>query len=332
MPRRSTHCRRRMKNNSPNIGESMRQTCPSTNKQRLRTSMTRRLGDKGRQTYAQKLRETLKRNLNYVNTLSWMTSLTPPLPTGWRNLSLDKYNGTLDPDKYINVYVTQVNLFTNNDAIPCRVFPTSLKGAVLNWYTCLMPNSIDSFTMLMEKFEAQYATCRPHHLTSVVLTRGGRVTLLLHGMLLNIVAKIRNLNPKVALHSMTMALKPNLFLNSLYKRPPASMDGLRVWASCYIQMGEMVEYRDRVQKGEQNLKSFDEQERQREGAVKVQPLTTSRAILLEEAFNAKLIALPYKDNPQGANKIKYYRYHRNYDHTTRLCLMLRNKIEELVQV
>ncbi|RDX85709.1 hypothetical protein CR513_33070, partial [Mucuna pruriens] len=31
-------------------------------------------------------------------------------------------------DEHINAYVTQVNLFTNDGAILCRVFPISLKG------------------------------------------------------------------------------------------------------------------------------------------------------------------------------------------------------------
>ncbi|RDX89870.1 hypothetical protein CR513_28340, partial [Mucuna pruriens] len=55
------------------------------------------------------------------------------------------------------------------EPIPRQVFSTSLKGAVLNWYTRLPLNWIDSFTMLIEKFGAQYTTCKSHHLMLVVL-------------------------------------------------------------------------------------------------------------------------------------------------------------------
>nr|KYP44258.1 Retrovirus-related Pol polyprotein from transposon 17.6 [Cajanus cajan] len=48
----------------------------------------------------------------------------------------------------------------------CRVFPTSLKGASLSWYTQLPPRSVDSFDTLVRLFSAQYATSRPHHITS----------------------------------------------------------------------------------------------------------------------------------------------------------------------
>ncbi|XP_020225119.1 uncharacterized protein LOC109807002 [Cajanus cajan] len=58
-----------------------------------------------------------------------------PLPPTWKPLNIERYDGTTDPDEHIDAYVTQVNLYTNEDAILCRVFPTSLKGAALSWYT-----------------------------------------------------------------------------------------------------------------------------------------------------------------------------------------------------
>jgi len=60
-------------------------------------------------------------------------------------------------------------LYTSDDAMLCRVFPTSLKGAALSWITKLSPNSIDSFATLVAKFETQFATSQPHHLTSIAL-------------------------------------------------------------------------------------------------------------------------------------------------------------------
>ncbi|RDX76750.1 hypothetical protein CR513_43233, partial [Mucuna pruriens] len=130
----------------------------------------------------------------------------------------NKYDGITDPNEHIDAHVTQVNLYTNDNAILCRVFPKSLKGIALNWYTRLPPNSIDSFETLVEKFGAQYATT----------------------------IKIRNLSPEVTLHSVITTLKPGLFSNSLCKKPLASMDKLRARASRYIQMEEMMEFRDHV--------------------------------------------------------------------------------------
>ncbi|RDX86881.1 hypothetical protein CR513_31721, partial [Mucuna pruriens] len=81
-----------------------------------------------------------------------------------------------------------------------------MKGAVLNWYTCLPPNSIDSFTMLMEKFGAQYAKQEEDESLCSFMEH-----------FLVVVVKIRDLNSEVSFHSMIMALKPSLFLNSLCK-------------------------------------------------------------------------------------------------------------------
>nr|KYP56647.1 hypothetical protein KK1_002891 [Cajanus cajan] len=55
-----------------------------------------------------------------------------PLPFRWKPLHIDRYVGTTDLDEHIDMYTTQVNLYTNEDAILCRVFLTSLKGATLN--------------------------------------------------------------------------------------------------------------------------------------------------------------------------------------------------------
>nr|KYP57291.1 hypothetical protein KK1_003550 [Cajanus cajan] len=77
-----------------------------------------------------------------------------PLPRGWKPLHLDRYDGTTDPGEHIDLYTTQVNPYTNSDAILCRVFPTPLKGAALHWYTQLPAESIDSFSTLIQRFTA----------------------------------------------------------------------------------------------------------------------------------------------------------------------------------
>ncbi|RDX87567.1 hypothetical protein CR513_30944, partial [Mucuna pruriens] len=169
-----------------------------------------------------------------------------PLPKGLRGMHLDKYNSTIDLDKHLANYLTQVNLFSNEDAVLCQIFPTSLNGSVLHWYTKLPTNLIDSFETLKKKFGTKYSTSRPHHLP-VNLRQGESESLRSFvAQFLNISVKIRNFNPDVALHSIIMALKPGPFYDSLCKLPPKDMDDLRTRASGYIQMEEMVEFRDSV--------------------------------------------------------------------------------------
>ncbi|XP_020204571.1 uncharacterized protein LOC109789925 [Cajanus cajan] len=132
----------------------------------------------------------------------------------------------------------------------CCVFPTSLKGAALSWYTQLPPRLVDSFDTLVRLFSAQYATSRPHHITSAALSnlRQQDDESLRHFMerFANVSIKIRNLNPEVALHSMLIALKAKPFVDSLYQRQPANMDELRACATSYIQMEEHTKFRNHV--------------------------------------------------------------------------------------
>lgn len=49
------------------------------------------------------------------------------LTSNWKNLTNEKYDGTIDPDKHLDVYITQVSLYTIDDAILYWVFLKSLK-------------------------------------------------------------------------------------------------------------------------------------------------------------------------------------------------------------
>ena len=74
------------------------------------------------------------------------------LQLGWKPLNLEHYDGTTNPDEYLNTFLTQANLYTNDNAILCRVFPMSLRRSILMWYEGLPPRSIDSFDTLVSHF------------------------------------------------------------------------------------------------------------------------------------------------------------------------------------
>ena len=62
------------------------------------------------------------------------------------------------------------------------------------------------------------------------------------------------------------------------------------------------------------------------------PLTESWAHILEDAFNAKILALPPLVNSHSQAKYtKQCRYQWNYGNSTEECIVLKDKIEELVQ-
>ena len=91
------------------------------------------------------------------------------IPLGWKPLNLERYDGTTNPDEHLDVFLTQTNLYTIDNAILCCVFPMSLKGVALTWYNGLPPRSIGNFDTLVKCFSAQYATSRSHRMTFTTL-------------------------------------------------------------------------------------------------------------------------------------------------------------------
>jgi len=132
---------------------------------------------------------------------------------------MDKYDGSTDLDEHIVIYTTQISLYTWNDVIICRVFPTTLKGAVLSWFTRLPPLSIDCFNTLVEKFGAQFTTSGPHHLTSIDLVnirhKKGESLRLFMEHFGKVALSIHNLSPSVTMHHMIMKLRLGPLVDSL---------------------------------------------------------------------------------------------------------------------
>nr|KYP44032.1 Retrovirus-related Pol polyprotein from transposon 17.6 [Cajanus cajan] len=84
-------------------------------------------------------------------------------------MPIEKYDGSSDPEEHLNVFLTQATLSTQDDSDLCRIFPTSLKGRALSWFTRLPSASIDSFGELSSQFTLQFATSKPYKTTSLAL-------------------------------------------------------------------------------------------------------------------------------------------------------------------
>ncbi|RDX87482.1 hypothetical protein CR513_31041, partial [Mucuna pruriens] len=101
--------------------------------------------------------------------------------------------------------------------------------------------------------------------------------------------KITNLNSKVALHSMIMALKPRFFSINLCNKHSSNM-------------GRKIETHV-LKKGKYKKKRESQGEMYK---------------ILEEAYNIELIPLlPQSKSLEGAERSKYSKYHCNYKNTTK---------------
>ncbi|XP_020218340.1 uncharacterized protein LOC109801634 [Cajanus cajan] len=212
-----------------------------------------------------------------------------PLPFGWKPLHIDRYDDMTDPDEHIDLYITQL--------------PAEL---------------IDNFDTLVRRFMAQYATSRPHHVTSVALAslRQGDDESLRAFMerFASISVKIHNLNPEVALHAMLMALKPGPFVRGKSQAKPDNGHKDKMKVTNDSQFKKIA----RANKGGR----YDF----------YTPLNTPQVHILEEASNSNLLTLPPPGHtPNSADKSKHCRYHSNHGHTIEECRTLQDRIEELIQ-
>ena len=75
---------------------------------------------------------------------SQMIMQEPILPN-FKLPQFESYDGTSDPVDHLEAFQTMMLLHGVLDAILCRAFPSTLKGAARNWYSTLKSGTIFSF-------------------------------------------------------------------------------------------------------------------------------------------------------------------------------------------
>ncbi|XP_020239621.1 uncharacterized protein LOC109818538 [Cajanus cajan] len=221
------------------------------------------------------------------------------LPDNWKNLALEKYDGTTDPEEHLDAFVTQVSLYTDDDAI----------------MFCHEPSSSAHLNRTGQHSPREEGTSKNLH---------GKVR----------TNDIRDLDPVVAMHHLTTALKPDPFVNSLCKKPPQDLDDLRHRATKYMQMEELAAFRSQnrpdlfYEKKESDKepprsrpRDVPDREKNNRGPryMHYTPLNTSRAKVLEQALATEVLAVPRRAMTlPHADKIKAC-HHRNRGHTTEEC-------------
>ena len=74
-----------------------------------------------------------------------------------------------------------MSLHTHNDALMCKVFPSSLEPTALRWFNGLRKGSIHDFAELIQEFGVQFITCsRVPQLVDALLSMKMRVEETLH--------------------------------------------------------------------------------------------------------------------------------------------------------
>ena len=69
------------------------------------------------------------------------------------------YNGRTDPVKHVSQFKRKMAVHSQDEALMCRVFPSSLGLMPMRWFDGLRTNSISSFKKLTQSFCSRFITC-----------------------------------------------------------------------------------------------------------------------------------------------------------------------------
>ena len=82
-----------------------------------------------------------------------------PMPNRFTCPPFNSYDEKTNPVEHVSHYIKMMSLHTNNDALMCKVFPSSLRPTALRWFNGLRKGSIHSFAKLIQEFGVRFITC-----------------------------------------------------------------------------------------------------------------------------------------------------------------------------
>ena len=146
-----------------------------------------------------------------------------PMPNRFTRPPFNSYDGKIDPVEHVSHYIHMMSLHTHNDALMCKVFPSSLGSTTLRWFNGLRKGLIRSFAELIQEFGAQFVTCsRVSQVVDALLSINMGVGETLRNY--ELYNEIDSGNEKIAASTFRMGLPKNSELReSLTKRPPEDM-------------------------------------------------------------------------------------------------------------
>ena len=124
-----------------------------------------------------------------------------------------------------------MTLQTSNNALLCKVFPSSLAGPALSWFHHLSPNTVTSFRCLSEKFVTQYMCLvrRKQSVTSlfhVWMRRSESIRDFMKRFRATFL-QLDVVSPDTVLQTMKQDIRPNTqFFDLLSMHPPMTIDEL----------------------------------------------------------------------------------------------------------
>ena len=81
------------------------------------------------------------------------------LPPRFHQPILTIYNGRMDPVEHVRQFNQRMAVHSKDEALMCKVFPSSLGLMAMRWFDGLGANSISSFRELTQAFSSRFNKC-----------------------------------------------------------------------------------------------------------------------------------------------------------------------------
>ena len=81
------------------------------------------------------------------------------LPRRFHQPTFSLYNGRMNPVEHVSHFSQKMIVHSKDEALMCKIFPSSLGPMAMRWFNGFKVNSIDSFKKLTQSFGACFITC-----------------------------------------------------------------------------------------------------------------------------------------------------------------------------
>ncbi|XP_030975902.1 uncharacterized protein LOC115995462 [Quercus lobata] len=242
------------------------------------------------------------------------------LPQRFHQPTFTIYNGQTNPVEHVSHFNQRMVIHSKDEALMCKVFPSSLGPVAMRWFNGLRANSIDSFKKLTRAFGARFITCSrvPRPLGSLLSMsmREGETLKAYSDRYWEMFNEIDKNYDDVVINTFKASLPAEHDLKkSLTSKPVTSVHQLM----------------DRIDK----YRKVEENQIQGKGKTKVVNAVFREPVqqVLKKIRNKPFFKWSNKmaGDPMRRNQNLYYHYHQDHGHTTKDCRNLWDHLDQLVR-
>ena len=263
------------------------------------------------------------------------------------------YNGCTDPIEHVSQFKQKMAVHSQDEALLCRVFPSSLGPMSMRWFDGLRTNSISSFKKLTQLFCSRFIICSrvPQPLDSLLSMsmREGESVKAYAERFWEMFNEIDGDFDEVAIRTFKVGLPSEHGLRkSLTSKPVTSLRQLMDRVNKYKRIeDDQQQGKRKVKVNPQERRDFrpnrynnnrpkrDYIEQSGSNNTQVVRVVFREPVhqVLEKVKNEPFFKWPNKivGNPEKRNRNLYCQYHQDHGHTIEDCRRLWDHLDQLVQ-